>query len=140
MIYVKTCAECGEEYETHHSNGKFCSRACRVKWFNRQAAEKRLEDPKLHTVVCRTCGKEFLHKNPSVRYCSVECRRAAEHAKRQKQDQTGRKHAEEHRRNVRNTMARLKRKSTVAAVNAAGRAQGLSYGQMMARKDGYLNG
>lgn len=140
MIYKKTCVECGAAFETKSAAGKFCSAKCANRCHNNRAAEKRGKRTGPHIVVCRQCGTKFRHTNGNIRYCSAECRTAAERARRKERDSARQRREENHNRDVRATMARLARKSTVAKVNAAGRAQGLSYGQMMARKDGYLDG
>lgn len=140
MSDKKICAECGEEFESDRKNGRFCSEKCRRRYNSRKQHAKYRSEPYMHTVVCRECGKKFQHKTGSIRYCSAECRSAADRARRQERDSARQKREEQHNRDVRETMARLARKSTVAKVNAAGRAQGLSYGQMMARKDGYYGG
>jgi hypothetical protein len=65
--------------------------------------------------VCENCGKEFTTMRRKS-YCSNECRFEANGQKRKKANQM-----------------KFKPKYTLAQVNALARAEGLTYGQYMAR-------
>jgi len=64
------CAECGKPIDkSKRGNRRFCSDACRTKWWN--------EHPKvemLYKANCACCGQEILMRRQSERkYCSHRC-------------------------------------------------------------------
>lgn len=73
-----SCAYCGEEVPQpeHRKAKRFCSDACRVKWWNRhrQLAGRKNK----MTLVCRNCGREFSDYGSAGRkYCCHGCYVAA---------------------------------------------------------------
>ncbi|MBR3622863.1 MAG: helix-turn-helix domain-containing protein [Selenomonadaceae bacterium] len=67
---ANVCKQCGKPIErnTKKSEKKFCSDACRMKWWSYHQDE--LKHHK--TLICRHCGKSFYGK-PGRKYCNHEC-------------------------------------------------------------------
>lgn len=65
---VKTCANCGEEFETQDRDDvKFCSNRCKSAW----RRKKGLDD---ETRTCEYCGNDFkVNKYSKTRFCSRSC-------------------------------------------------------------------
>lgn len=59
---IKICEHCGKEFNTHHSNQKFCSTDCQHK-----AREI------TYTLKCSQCNKLFKTKQKNRKFCSQEC-------------------------------------------------------------------
>lgn len=69
-----TCLQCGAPLKqiTHRKPRKFCSDACRVKWWN--SHRDLINHRETHQVTCRHCGKVFsTAKNSTRKYCSHGC-------------------------------------------------------------------
>lgn len=68
------CKECGTKL--YHVPGrkepKFCSAACRIKWWNSHPEE--VNRKATYHFVCACCGKPFTaYGNKSRKYCSHDC-------------------------------------------------------------------
>ena len=61
-----TCKTCKVIFKRMSSNQKFCSRACRSKWYRLRTPP----GPKM----CKGCKVEFLPSHHSQLYCKPECR------------------------------------------------------------------
>lgn len=106
----KACEWCGKAFETIHNGQKYCSAECGKEMYKvRMYKTERV-------LVCGWCEKEFVSMRKKT-YCSNECRYEANGRKR-KQTAKSKK---------------TKPKFTLAQVNAMARAEGLSYGQYMAK-------
>lgn len=70
-VIARTCPECGNEYETHKRDQRFCSQKCQNAWFSRKRhdrlrahSEKAVDDISLREVyerdggVCHICGRK----------------------------------------------------------------------------------
>ena len=64
------CKECGKPVTQNpdRREKKFCSIACRMRWWNHHAGELRHHK----SMVCNHCGKSYYGK-PGRKYCSHEC-------------------------------------------------------------------
>ena len=72
------CLQCGTHIEQQEKRKprRFCSDACRTKWWNAHRQLKHHKSP--HTVKCLGCGKTFvLYGSQNRKYCSHECYVAA---------------------------------------------------------------
>lgn len=65
---VKTCEECGAEYEVYNNgSNRFCSNKCKSRW-RRASGIDNVER------VCEYCGKTFIcNKYKPTKYCSGKC-------------------------------------------------------------------
>lgn len=64
----KNCVMCGKTFATKVDRSRFCSKACAVKWKNRDKVYEQRQ--------CEECGKGFrkrCRKNDAGRFCSREC-------------------------------------------------------------------
>lgn len=59
---IKTCPQCGKEFQTYNTKKKFCSRNCQYK--NRTKDKSK---------ICPVCGKQFEAKKNTQIFCSVKC-------------------------------------------------------------------
>lgn len=77
-IYVKKCAECGQEFKTEDRRQRLCSSECRLARRNKvnhaQAELAKLGRPIYHRV-CPICGTEFETRYSFKKFCSEECQR-----------------------------------------------------------------
>lgn len=72
------CLQCGKRLQQAEGRKKkkFCSDACRNKWWNSHL--DRVNRKAWHEVTCQHCGKTFkAYGNQERKYCGVECYRAA---------------------------------------------------------------
>ena len=75
MTEKRICACCGQPFETHYPNKKYCSKACcyaaNLKQKRDQWAAKYI--PRTHT--CKECGVEFTTEcgNKHSVFCSPHC-------------------------------------------------------------------
>lgn len=74
MTYSHICKQCSIPFQSHHKDGKFCSRSCSVTWRNRYGD---LQKPKIYST-CLLCGKKFRTEPNKIRrgiakYCSHSC-------------------------------------------------------------------
>ena len=76
----KPCLCCGKDVgqAPHRKEKKFCCAACRVRWWNRNAAESHGSRIKERT--CPSCGRKFRAYGPR-KYCSHACYIAARFGK-----------------------------------------------------------
>ena len=68
------CLCCGSplEHVPHKKKKKFCSDACRMKWWN--SHQDQVQRKAFYTFTCKCCGKEFIAYGNSHRsYCSKAC-------------------------------------------------------------------
>ncbi len=69
----ETCPLCGTRLE--HTPGKkrkkFCSDACRMKWWN--SHRDLIEPSSKHVYTCRNCGKSLSSYGKLHLYCSFDC-------------------------------------------------------------------
>ena len=81
---TRNCDECGREYTTTRSNGKYCSLDCRDAVMKREKRGVYRDRPKIpepfHStfkvwiVTCTQCGAQFNAKRGDAKYCSPTCR------------------------------------------------------------------
>ena len=128
-----TCKTCGVKFSSYQKKRVYCSRQCQR--IGQQDKQKEiaqryyagLEHAKPVELECVSCGRKFLDKNPRVKYCSDDCRRSMDALR-------------SHAKTIPTTsaldreLARLRKESTINKVLKEAKKQGLSYGQMMARK------
>ena len=70
----KRCLCCGKPVEqtAGRREKKFCSDACRMKWWN--SHRNQVNRRAFHTFICACCGHEFTaYANAGRKYCSREC-------------------------------------------------------------------
>ena len=108
MIITKECARCGNQFQTNRNAKKFCSQQCRIAYTYYGKKQTEWE--------CASCGKMF-YSERKRKYCKPDCYRENYH-----RPTSDRKVS--------------KPKRSLAEINAAAKAEGLSYGQYMV-KHGY---
>jgi hypothetical protein len=62
------CLSCGNGFKQQTGNQRFCSSACRYKYYQ----DKRGGSPLAH-VTCDECGAEFMQRVGIQRFCSSDC-------------------------------------------------------------------
>ena len=70
------CPMCGKPVMQNpgRREKKFCSDACRRKWWNENRDKVRQGAGSIYGFTCKRCGKEFTaYGNPHRQYCSHEC-------------------------------------------------------------------
>lgn len=70
---ISRCDYCGKAVEqtAHRKRKRFCSDACRMKWWREHRV---LINRKTVTVICHNCGKEFSdYETAGRKYCCHEC-------------------------------------------------------------------
>ena len=69
------CRQCGQPLDPEAPKSrKFCSDACRWKWWNAQSESAHRPMSKRQEVRCANCGKVFIaYQNKGRRYCSHAC-------------------------------------------------------------------
>lgn len=70
----KYCKQCGKELLRlqGRKESKFCSKECRVKWWN--SHQELVNKKAIYTFTCALCGKPFTaYGNSSRKYCSHKC-------------------------------------------------------------------
>ena len=67
------CLQCGVviNHTQHKRKRKFCSDACRYKWWQEHPEKRASEQPYAH--ICAFCGKEFRNNRLAAVYCSRRC-------------------------------------------------------------------
>lgn len=68
------CLCCGSplEHTPHKRKKKFCSDACRMRWWNSHLDQ--VQRKAFYTFTCKHCGKEFtVYGNSHRSYCSRDC-------------------------------------------------------------------
>lgn len=76
---MRTCAECGQEFEGTSHNSKYCGEECRRRATSRQYRERKrgglVRQQKAQRKVreCGMCGRAFETANPLQKYCGAEC-------------------------------------------------------------------
>ncbi len=68
------CRQCGAviKQTPHKKEKKFCSAACRMRWWNTH--QKEVNRKAYYTIICQCCGKSFVtYGNVKQRYCSRKC-------------------------------------------------------------------
>ena len=68
------CACCGKpvEQNPHRKTKRFCSDACRMKWWNSHA--DKVQRKAMYEFTCPECGKKFrAYGNRNRKYCSHAC-------------------------------------------------------------------
>lgn len=67
------CEMCGNEVKQypHRKKKRFCSDACRMKWWNTHP--EAVNRKSISLLVCERCGKPFRSKNPAQKFCSRSC-------------------------------------------------------------------
>ena len=98
------CRNCEKEFVRERNCQKYCSVQCRDEYYVK----------KRHNLTnkyeCKWCGKTFI-SDRKKKYCSAECRNKAQHPRKSPK----------------------KVKLSLAAINALARAEGLNYGQYVAK-------
>lgn len=70
----KYCKQCGKELMQllGRKESKFCSKECRVKWWN--SNQEKVNKKAIYTFTCAFCGKPFTaYGNSNRKYCSHDC-------------------------------------------------------------------
>ena len=116
MIITKECKRCGKKFQTDRNAKMYCSDKCRQEY--RYYGEKQTEWE------CASCGKMF-YSERKRKYCKLEC---------QRDNYRGNYRGNYHRPTPERKVS--KPKKSLAEINAAAKAEGLSYGQYMV-KHGY---
>lgn len=63
-MYSLTCSYCGNVFENHNKNQKYCSNICKAK--NTSTLKNQIR-------ACKSCNKEFTPKYKDQKYCSISC-------------------------------------------------------------------
>ena len=70
------CRQCGKSLIQMHKvkKRKFCSDACRIKWWTEHPCSKNGDTKSSRSILCDNCGKTFTaYGNAPRKYCSHEC-------------------------------------------------------------------
>lgn len=132
-MYDFVCKTCGKAFQSSTKTRVYCSKACQsegAKDAQREMALRyyaNLENAQPIEKRCEFCGKKFTTKNPRVKYCSPVCRQKSDDAHKLRSEHTN-------NTSLDRELARLRKQSTINKVLKEAKKQGLSYGQMMARK------
>ena len=102
------CPVCGKVFARTYNAQKFCSIKCRDKAYRNSRAPKRV------VLECLWCGKEF-ETDRRRKYCCDKCRQKANNSLKRK------------------PAPRKKVNLTLAKINELARAEGLNYGQYVAK-------
>ena len=116
---MNICKQCGKEFEPRtRKSEKFCSEKCKNKWHNNTYHKRQ----RIHKQ-CLVCGEKLTGKNK--KYCSNACRIKAQ----------TKAHKEEYKKPEGETMKpeKEKPKYTLAQIEALARAEGLKYGEYVAK-------
>ena len=98
------CRNCGKEFVRERNCQKYCSVQCRDEYYKKENRNL------TNKYECKWCGKTFI-SDRKKKYCSAECRNKAQHPRK----------------------GPKKVKLSLAAINALARAEGLNYGQYVAK-------
>jgi hypothetical protein len=72
QIPTKLCAQCAAPMFALNKSKRFCSRKCRMAWWNAHGSPQETEKRK--PVICAGCGAEFLaYACKPRKYCSHAC-------------------------------------------------------------------
>jgi len=84
---TRNCDECGREYTTTRSNGKYCSLKCRDAVMKRERRGVFREREKVPTafhssfrtwiLTCAVCRRQFNSQGPRAMYCTTHCAQRA---------------------------------------------------------------
>ena len=120
------CLNCGKElkFTFREKIKKFCSDSCKNKYHSKLKSNKILH--------CLVCGKEL--EGRKRRYCSDECYHKAQ-LKRQRflNEVEYKKSKAEVKEAPKKKRGRPKKKLSIADINKLARAEGLNYGQYVAK-------
>lgn len=64
------CEECGRGFEASRSGERFCSQACKNRYYYRK---NHISEAPREIRVCEECGKEFKPKTKRSRFCCRVC-------------------------------------------------------------------
>ncbi len=70
------CAQCKQPLKqvTRGRAKRFCSDACRTKWWNEHQEKRNKSETAIYHYTCAYCGKEFsAYGNKNRKYCSHNC-------------------------------------------------------------------
>lgn len=107
------CPWCGKEFERKKSAQKFCCEECRKAAKKQTMKQNHKVYKSLKLVECGWCSLFFESKN-GEEYCCAECRKKAENRKKKREKQA-------------------KNKLDLSQINELARAEGLNYGQYVAK-------
>lgn len=81
---LKTCLQCGKQFELTVYNKKFCSPLCKYNYAykkfkdkklkNRRTEQKKIKTKKMKSKTCFSCGKPFQPSFRGEKFCSDVCR------------------------------------------------------------------
>jgi predicted nucleic acid-binding Zn ribbon protein len=121
--YIMNCKYCGKKMQASFAHRVYCSDECFRAFY-----KKKLKEKSTH---CEICGKKL--EGRKRKYCSAECLRYAN--KKQalilQKDEYKKPKAEVNQEPKKR--GRPKKKPTLAQINAKARAEGLNYGQYVAK-------
>lgn len=120
------CLNCHNEFKYRfRSSEKFCSTICRHKYYKNKDIEEKKQKNK--SPRCLECGKLIVGR--SRQYCCEECRYKAQLKRQQaERDKCKKPKAEEKPKD-----RPRKHNLTLGEINARARAEGLNYGQYVAK-------
>jgi hypothetical protein len=110
---IKICKYCGTEFESKNRS-LYCSDACRLTGKDVRPIKQKKEKPKV-THKCLYCGKDFEAKRSNQNYCSKLC------------------YNKEMQKTYVIEKPLKKPKYTIEEIQRLARAEGLTYGQYIAR-------
>lgn len=72
---LRECRQCGKALPLESaSHRRFCSDACRWRWWNTHAPSTERPMKSREEITCTYCGKAFIaYRNQGRRYCSHQC-------------------------------------------------------------------
>lgn len=115
----KNCKVCGCEFVASRRNQLYCSRKCKDEAWRLSYNERKkpLEEIKK---ICKLCGREFITTKKTQVYCDKRCTDKAN------------KLASCERKKAKAAEKNKPKRCTIADINEAARAAGMSYGKYVA--------
>jgi hypothetical protein len=121
--YMANCLQCGAPLKvSFRKSAKFCSRACCNKYHYKKKGGYKKQ-------FCVSCGKELSGRQ--TKYCSEECQKKTLASRLYAQRKEEFEEFKEYKKPM--PKKRTKPKMSIAKVNELARAEGLNYGQYVAK-------
>lgn len=138
---MKICKHCGKEFASNKNAQKFCNPICRATYFKDKKRKTDMSERE-----CMQCGKKFIPKVYNQQFCSLECKNfkrdryciyCGKKLTANKSKYCSVKCKNEYNKQggciVIHKGRKQKKTNALADLNAKARAEGLTYGQYMAK-------
>lgn len=74
-VIIMLCQNCGKEFNSTHTNEKYCSDNCRNEYSRKYQMERWRKKHPFETLICPQCKQEFIQTSTNQTHCSLSCRR-----------------------------------------------------------------